>query len=124
MNASALLAFAHHLGAFTLVAALAAELVLLDRNLSLAQAKRIQRADMVYGASAGVLVVAGLFRVLYFEKGSAYYFHNVFFIVKMSLFLFVALLSIYPRIQFLSWNTALTQGGAPVASSASCFAPR
>ena len=113
MNASALLAFAHHLGAFTLVAALAAELVLLDRNLSLAQAKRIQRADMVYGASAGVLVVAGLFRVLYFEKGSAYYFHNVFFIVKMSLFLFVALLSIYPTVLFLSWNKFLKAGSPP-----------
>ena len=113
MNASALLAFAHHLGAFTLVAALAAELVLLDRNLSLAQAKRIQRADMVYGASAGVLVVGGLFRVLYFEKGSAYYFHNVFFIVKMSLFLFVALLSIYPTVLFLSWNKFLKAGSPP-----------
>ena len=113
MNASALLAFAHHLAAFTLVAALAAELVLLDRNLSLAQAKRIQRADMVYGASAGVLVVAGLFRVFYFEKGSAYYFHNVFFIVKMSLFLFVALLSIYPTVLFLSWNKLLKAGSPP-----------
>ena len=38
MNASALLAFAHHLAAFTLVAAITVELVLLDRTLSLGQA--------------------------------------------------------------------------------------
>ena len=63
MNASALLAFVHHLAAFTLVAAITVELVLLERNLSLGQARRIQRADLVYGISAGALVVAGLLRV-------------------------------------------------------------
>ena len=43
MNASAFLAFLHHLAAFTLVAALTVELVLVERNLSLGQARKIQR---------------------------------------------------------------------------------
>src|SRR5215208_3321405 len=113
MNASALLAFAHHLAAFTLVAAITAELVLLDRTLSLGQARRIQRVDMVYGTSAGALFVVGLLRVFYFEKGSAYYFDNAFFIVKMSLFVLVALFSIYPTVVFLSWNKLLKAGLSP-----------
>jgi putative membrane protein len=113
MDASAFLAFVHHLAAFTLVAAITVEFALLNRTLSLVQARRVQRTDMIYGISAGVLVVAGLFRVFYFEKGSAYYFQNVFFIVKMSLFLLVALLSIYPTMFFLSWNTLLKAGDPP-----------
>jgi putative membrane protein len=113
MNASAILAFAHHLAAFMIVAAITSELVLLDRMLSVDQARRIQRADMVYGLSAGALVVVGLLRVFYFEKGSAYYFHNVFFILKMSLFLLVALLSIYPTLLFVSWNKLLKGGRSP-----------
>jgi putative membrane protein len=113
MNASAMLAFIHHLAAFTLVAAISAELVLFERNLSIGQARKVQRADMVYGISAGVLVVAGLLRVFYFEKGGSYYFHNVFFIIKLSLFLLVALLSIYPTILFLSWNKSFEAGLPP-----------
>lgn len=110
MNASAMLAFVHHLAAFTLVAAISAELVLFERDLSIGQARKIQRADMVYGISAGALVVAGLLRVFYFEKGGSYYFHNVFFMVKVSLFLVVALLSIYPTVLFLSWNKSFKAG--------------
>ena len=113
MNASALLAFIHHLAAFTLVAALTVELILVERNLSLGQARKIQRADMAYGISAGALVVAGLLRVFYFEKGSTYYFHNIFFILKLSLFFLVALLSIYPTVLYLSWNKPLKAGLPP-----------
>lgn len=113
MNASAFLAFLHHLAAFTLVAALTVELVLVERNLSLGQARKIQRADMAYGISAGVLLVVGLLRAFYFEKGGAYYFHNVFFIAKLSLFFLVALLSIYPTVLYLSWNKPLKAGLPP-----------
>lgn len=113
MNTSAVFAFAHHLAAFALVAAISAEFVLMDRTLSVGQARRIQRADMIYGISAGALVVAGFLRVFYFEKGNAYYFHNVFFIVKLSLFFLVALLSVYPTVLFLSWNKPLKEGRPP-----------
>ena len=68
---------------------------------------------MVYGTSAGALLVVGLLRVFYFEKGSAYYFDNAFFIVKMSLFVLVALFSIYPTVVFLSWNKLLKAGRSP-----------
>lgn len=113
MNASALLAFIHHVAVFTLVAAPSAELALFARKLDLHQAKKIKRADMAYGIAASVLIVAGFLRVFYFEKGRAYYFHNVFFIAKVLLFALVALLSIYPTLLFLSWNRPLKAGLAP-----------
>jgi putative membrane protein len=113
MNASALFAFIHHVAAFTLVGALSAELAVFEAQLILPQARTIQRADLMYGISAGVLLVAGLFRIFYFEKGSAHYFLNMFFIAKLALFIIVALLSIYPTVLFLSWNKQLKAGLLP-----------
>ena len=121
---SAFVAVLHHVAAFTLVAAVAVEFVLLRGELTVQRARQIRFAELALGIAAGIVFVVGMLRVGFFEKGADYYLHSLPFLAKVSLFVIIALLSIYPRIQFLSWNTALTQGGAPVASSASCFAPR
>ena len=113
MNASTVVAFIHHVAAFTLVGALIAELALFERNLNLRQARKIQRVDLTYGISAGIVLAAGFLRVFYFEKGGEYYFHNVFFIAKLSLFIIVALLSMYPTVLFLSWSKQLASGILP-----------
>ena len=104
-------AFLHHVAAFTLVAALTAELVLLKDPLTAASARRLQAIDAVYGASAAVLLVVGLLRVFYFEKGAAYYFQSAPFIVKLSLFLAVGLLSIYPTLTFRRWARTVPEAG-------------
>jgi len=101
---SAFLAFLHHVAAFTLVAALAAELVLLRGEIAPAQARRLALTDAVVGLSAGTVLVVGLLRVFYFEKGAAYYFHSGAFLAKLALFAMVAALSIYPTLKFLSWR--------------------
>jgi putative membrane protein len=99
---SALFAFLHHLAAFALVAGIAIEFVLI-RDAT-ANARRLALTDMVVGISAGVLLVVGVLRVMYFEKGAAFYMNNAAFIAKMALFAAVALLSIYPTAKFLSWR--------------------
>lgn len=101
---AALVALLHHLAAFILVAALVAEHLLFERRLEAPGARRLQTVDAVYGLSAGVLLVAGLLRVFYFEKGAAYYFGNPWFLAKLALFIAIALLSIYPTISFASWR--------------------
>ena len=106
-------AFLHHLAAFTLVAALAVEFVLLRGELNATRARQVLSADRIYGGSAGLILIIGLARVFYFEKGAHYYFHSIPFIAKLSLFAIVALLSIYPTRQFLSWRAALREGRAP-----------
>jgi putative membrane protein len=113
-----LFAFLHHLAAFTLVGALAVEFVLIKQEPSVATARKLAIADAVLGAAAGVLLVAGLARVFYFEKGAAYYFHSHAFLTKFSLFVIVALLSVVPTIEFLSWRKAVKQGQAPVVAAA------
>ncbi|HLX79611.1 MAG TPA: DUF2214 family protein [Burkholderiales bacterium] len=106
-------AFLHHLAAFTLVATLAIEFVLIRGALSLESARRLQVVDLIYGISAGIVLVVGFLRVFYFEKGAQYYFHSVPFIAKLSLFLVIGLISIYPTVVFFSWRVPLKQGSAP-----------
>ena len=101
---SIVFAFLHHLAAFVLVAALAAEMVLLKGEVTAQIARRLARIDALYGASAGILLVVGLLRVFYFEKGAAYYFHSAPFIAKLALFVAVGLLSIYPTVRFRRWS--------------------
>jgi putative membrane protein len=110
-----LFAFLHHLAAFALVAALAVEF-LIRMQLTLASARRLLIADAVLGASAGLLLIVGLLRVFYFEKGATYYFSSHAFLTKLTVFVLVALLSIIPTIEFLSWRKALNAGQVPQPS--------
>ena len=112
-----LFAFLHHLAAFTLVAALAVEFVLIKQELTATTARKLAATDAVLGASAGLLLVVGLCRVFFFEKGAAYYFHNHAFLTKLSLFVIVAILSVVPTIEFLSWHKAIRQGQAPAVAA-------
>lgn len=113
-----LFAFLHHLAAFTLVSAIAVEFVLLRSELTLWTARRLQVADLILGIAAGILLVAGLARVFWFEKGAAYYLHSHAFLMKFSLFIVVGLLSIVPTVEFLSWRKAVKRGEVPVVAAA------
>jgi putative membrane protein len=109
-------AFLHHIAAFTLFAGIVVEFILLREELTLDSARKIQAADIVLGIAAGVLLVVGLARVFFFEKGATYYFHNWAFLAKLSLFIIVALLSIIPTREFLAWRHAVKQGQVPVVT--------
>ena len=114
---STLFAFLHHVAAFTLVSALAVEFILIGQELSLATARRLVIADAVLGAAAGILLVVGLLRVFFFEKGADYYFHSHAFMTKFSIFIAVALLSIVPTLEFLSWRKTLKAEKLPSPSA-------
>lgn len=114
MMPNALAAFVHFIAVFGLVGALVVEWITLTPAPTREQALRIRRADAVYGLSAVALLVAGVLRVVYFEKGSAYYLANPFFHAKMGLFVLAGLLSIYPTLRFASWRKVLAAGGTPV----------
>lgn len=112
----AFFAFLHHIAAFTLVAALVLEFVLIKDEFNIKTARKLQIADIVFGASAGVVLIVGFLRVFYFEKGASYYFHSLPFIAKLTLFTLIGLLSIYPTVEFLSWRKSLKAGRLPLVS--------
>jgi putative membrane protein len=114
---STLFAFLHHVCAFTLVSAIAIEFALVRQELTLSSARRLQVTDMVYGIAAGALLIIGLLRVFFFEKGASYYFHSHAFLTKLSLFIVVGLLSIIPTMEFLSWIGALKAGQVPAINA-------
>jgi putative membrane protein len=113
-----LTAFLHHVAAFTLVAAVAVEFVLLRGDLTLWSARRLQVTDMILGIAAGSLLAVGLMRVFWFEKGAAYYFANHAFLAKFALFIVVGVLSVVPTIEFLSWRKAIQAGQVPAVAPA------
>ena len=118
MYGSALMAYLHHLAAFTVVAALGVEVALFHPPLSLDNARRLIRTDMLFGASAGAVLLIGLLRVFYFEKGPGYYWHDSFFVVKFLAFIAAALISIYPTLTFMAWNRQVKAGSAPQVDAA------
>jgi putative membrane protein len=114
---STLFAFLHHLCAFTLVSAVAIEFTLIRQELTLASARRLQVTDLVLGIAAGALLFVGLLRVFLFEKGPDYYWHSHAFLTKFSLFIVIALVSIIPTVEFLSWRKAISAGQVPAISA-------
>ncbi len=104
MLVSAIFAFLHFLSAFGLVSTVILERVLLKPKLSLAELKRLAKIDGLYGLSAISVLIVGFLRVYYFEKGSSYYFSNPIFLLKLTIFIIIGLLSIYPTIRIIKWS--------------------
>ena len=89
------------------------EAALFTPPLTLVQARRLQVTDLIFGAAATAVLVVGLLRVTYFEKGPQYYWHDTYFLIKFAAFALAALISIYPTLTFLSWKGAIRAGTAP-----------
>ena len=117
MATSALFAFLHFLAVFGVFATLFLEWQTMSPAPTHGEALRIQRCDRWYGQFAMLLVVVGLLRVYFFEKGKAFYFGNPIFNAKMTLFILVGLVSIYPTVRFIKWRAQTRQGAAPVVSA-------
>jgi putative membrane protein len=118
MYLPAIMAFLHHVAAFTVVTALGVGVALFKPPLTAVQARRVILTDTLFGVSATALLIVGLLRVFFFEKGAAYYFSNPFFLAKLSLFVIAALISIYPTVLYLSWRKPLKSGLVPEVSDA------
>lgn len=102
------LAIAHHVLVFGLAGMLAAEAVLVRAGMSGADATRVARLDAGYGASAGLILLIGISRLMFGAKGLDYYLVNVWFWAKMAAFAAMGLASIPPTLRFFAWRAALT----------------
>ncbi|HEY3678363.1 MAG TPA: DUF2214 family protein [Bradyrhizobium sp.] len=98
-----IVAWLHYVAIMLMVASLLGEHLFLKQELTAVQARTIQRLDIIYGLSATVVLVTGIFR-MFLEKGAAYYNHHIAFHILFGIFVIVALLSIYPTLAFLRWR--------------------
>ncbi|GAB3383538.1 DUF2214 family protein [Lysobacter fragariae] len=104
-----LLASAHHLLAFAIVAMLATQAALLRGPIDHTVIRRLSGVDLGYGLSAMSLIVIGVLRIFQGVKGYDFYQHNPWFHAKISAFLLVGVLSIWPTLAFGRWRKALRQ---------------
>ena len=101
-----------------LFALLTCEHILFRADLDHSTARRLLRIDIAYGISAGLVLVTGAVRVVWYGKGLDYYLHNWLFHAKVSLFILLGLLSILPTLTFFNWRNDLLAGKAPSVSPA------
>ena len=109
MLSSVVVAWIHYVSVMLLIASLLGEHLLLKPELTTTEARAVQRLDIVYGASAALVLVTGIVR-MYLEKGTAYYLQNGAFHALLGLFVLVAVLSIYPTVIFLRWRADTRAG--------------
>ena len=107
MTVDAALAILHHLAAFALAALLVAEVVLLRERLDDDTIRRFGTIDALYGASAAVVVIVGISRLLFGAVPIDFYFGNAFFWIKMASLATVAAISLMPTIHGIRWRRAL-----------------
>lgn len=92
--------YLHYLGFGLLFAALAAELVLHRPQVDGATARRLFRIDGLYGLAALIVLTTGLLRIFHYGKPPSYYGQNFIFHIKLTVFVLVYLMSLYPTVHF------------------------
>ena len=102
MTTEIILRYIHFISIFAIVGSLVSEHLLLKKELSRAEITRLSRIDAVYGIAALILLTAGLTLWLGgFGKPSVYYSKNWIFHTKITMFITIGLLSIYPTVFFI-----------------------
>jgi len=111
MTLEALLAYAHLLAILTMVVFLASEAALCRGEwLNEAVVRRLERVNLIYLISAGVVLLTGLARIYFGVKGSGWYWSHPLLHVKLALFGVLAGLVIQPTRLFIRWRRALDAG--------------
>lgn len=102
MPTEIILRYLHFISIFAIVGSLVSEHLLLKNELTREEIVRISRIDAVYGMAALTLLGVGLTLWLGgFGKPTAFYSQNWIFHLKITLFLLIGLLSIYPTVFFI-----------------------
>ena len=111
------IAYIHYLSFMVCFGALAIERKLLTSSPSRQEAISLIVTDIFYGLAALILLGSGILRVLYFGQGSEFYTQNPFFWIKISIFILVGIISLYPTITYILWIKPLLNGELPELDS-------
>ena len=97
--------YCHFIAFMVLTAMLVAEHLLLKKRLTADEVRRLAIVDLVYGIAATVALVAGLALWFWVGKPAEFYTRNGIFHTKVTLFIVMALISIYPTVFFIrNWR--------------------
>ena len=116
VSISALVAYFHYLGIILCFGALMFERITLKINLNKKEAISIIIADVIYGIAGLAILITGILRVKYYGQGGDFYTSNPIFWLKVSLYIAIGLLSLYPTITYILWAIPLSKNKLPVIS--------
>lgn len=102
MTTELLLRYLHFISIFGIVGTLVSEHLLLKPKMTRSEIGRVAKIDSIYGLAAVLLLTVGLTLWLGgFGKPSEWYSKNWIFHTKLTCFLLIGLLSIYPTVFFI-----------------------
>ena len=114
VSISSLVAYVHYLGIILCFGALIYERIILKTNLSKKETISIIIADVVYGIAGLAILITGILRVKYYGQGGEFYTSNPIFWVKVSLYIVIGLISLYPTTTYILWAIPLRRNNLPV----------
>jgi len=91
----------HFLGIIILASALVGEHLLISKEMNLKSFKKLVIVDAIYGIGAIATLVGGVLLWFVVGKPADFYSFNFIFHIKLTVFLTVGLLSIFPTVYFL-----------------------
>ena len=113
MTFEAILAYLHLLAILTMVVFISSEAALCRVQwLNAAVVERLAKVDLVYGIAAIMVLATGVARTVWGVKGTSWYWTNPLLHVKLTLFIIVGVISIFPTMTYFRWRKALRAAGA------------
>ena len=109
-----LIPYLHYIGIMALMGSLISEHLILKPSIKKDQIKSLATIDLIYGLSAILVLTTGLLRWFVYGKGYDFYMSSPLFHIKLTLFIIIGILSIFPTIKFLKWRKQIKRGDEPV----------
>tara|TARA_Y100000589_G_scaffold330379_1_gene379839 strand:+ start:264 stop:749 length:486 start_codon:yes stop_codon:yes gene_type:complete len=110
---SALVAYVHYVGIIFCFGSLLFERIILKTNLNRKECIAMVFADAIYGIAGLAILFTGILRIKYFGQGGEFDTSNPVFWIKVSLYILVGLLSLYPTISYILWTIPLSKNKLP-----------
>ncbi len=101
MTLEIVIRYLHFLGLFAFFASLVAEHLLLSKQNTRAELKRISVIDAVYGLAALTVLATGLLLWFSVGKPAEFYSKNAVFHTKVLIFIIIVILSLYPTFFYI-----------------------
>jgi putative membrane protein len=93
--------YLHFISVFAIVGAIVAEQFMISKTMLRSEIKRISIVDGIYGLGAVTVLIAGVALWFWVGKPAAFYTKNWIFHTKLTLFILLGILSIFPTIFFM-----------------------
>ncbi|MCG8307843.1 MAG: DUF2214 family protein [Cytophagales bacterium] len=93
--------YLHFIAVFAIVGAILAEQFVISKRMTRKEIKRISKIDAIYGFGALLVLIAGFLLWFAVGKPASFYSRNWIFHTKLTLFIVLGLLSVYPTVFFM-----------------------